>query len=256
MNQDLLQRIGLTESQAKSYLVLIKAGDLTPPKLAALINESRTTAYMALARLEELGLAKQVENTAKKTYTAVNPSVLEKYIAKQQQEITQVQDEFHDALPNLLSYYFTHRSEPGVRFYQGESGLSKIYEDHLRTGQFVHVIRTPADDENFGPLLYRYMNQRAELGIKSELLGPDLAGAVKFAAENDQRLRRITSWFPADAYQSPVEICMYGDKVSFISFGDEAVGMIIESPQIAQALREIFAMAKLGAAELMKRCDT
>lgn len=252
MNIELLQRVGLTESQAKSYLTLVKAGSLTPPKLAALIKESRTTAYMALARLEELGLAKQVENTAKKTYAAVNPAVLEKYIAKQQQDITKVQDDFHNALPNLLSYYFTHRSEPGVRFYQGEHGLEKIYEDHLRTGEFVHVIRTPADDEHFGPILYRYMNKRAELGIRSEFLGPNLEGSVKWAAENDQRLKRVTAWFPANAYKSPVEICIYGNKVSFISFGDEAVGMIVESPQIAAALRDIYAMAKLGAAELMK----
>jgi len=50
-----------------------------------------------------------------------------------------------------------------------------------------------------------------------------------------------------------VEVNVYGNKVSFISFGDETVGTIIESPQIAQAMRELYAMAQIGAEELMKR---
>ena len=39
--------------------------------------------------------------------------------------------------------------------------------------------------------------------------------------------------------------------VSLISFGKEAIGTIIESPQIAEAFREIFAMAQVGAEVLM-----
>ena len=35
-------------------------------------------------------------------------------------------------------------------------------------------------------------------------------------------------------------------------FSKEAIGVILESPQIAQALRELFGMAKIGAEELMK----
>jgi hypothetical protein len=40
---------------------------------------------------------------------------------------------------------------------------------------------------------------------------------------------------------------IFGDKVSAISFGKEGLGMIIESPQIAESMRQIFELAKAGA---------
>lgn len=253
MNTDTLRKFGLTESQAKTYLALIKHGQLTPPQLSKETGESRTAAYMALAKLEEIGLAKQLKDTKKQKYAPTNPSSLEKILAKRREEVAQAEDLYHESLPNLLSYYFTHRPEPGVRFFQGEDGLKKIYEDHLRTKAYVSVLRTAADDGYFGEVLYRYLDKRAELNIKSELMGPALPGAVQWAGENDTRLKRTVTWIPPKNYTAPVEISIYGQKVSYISFGEEAVGMIIDSPQIAEAMRQLFAIAKVGADELMKK---
>lgn len=50
-----------------------------------------------------------------------------------------------------------------------------------------------------------------------------------------------------DEYTAPVEIDIYGDKIALMSFGKELIGVIIESPQIARALKEIFLLAKRGA---------
>jgi sugar-specific transcriptional regulator TrmB len=255
MDVSLLEKLGLTSSQAKTYIALIKAGSLTPPQLAIRIKESRTAAYMALGKLEEIGLAKRVESAKKQTFAPANPSALQKFIAKRREEVARAEDQYHEAMPNLLSYYFTHRPEPGVRFFQGEDGLEKIYEDHLRTREFVYVLRTPADDGHFGQLLYRYMDKRSQMGIHSEILGPGRLSAIEYSRKNDARLKRTSSWYPVEAYKAPVEISIYGNKVSYISFGKEAIGMIIESPQIAEAMREVYAMSKIGAAELMRRCS-
>ena len=44
-----------------------------------------------------------------------------------------------------------------------------------------------------------------------------------------------------------LEIDIYGNKVALLSFGKELIGTIIESKQIAEALKQIFDLAKLGA---------
>jgi sugar-specific transcriptional regulator TrmB len=252
MKQELLEAIGLTPSQARAYRELIKAGSLTPPQLAKVTGESRTATYMSLAKLAELGLAKEIEDAKKQTYLPVSPSVLNRYLAQKREQLAQLEGDYKEALPGMLSYYYSYRGKPGIRFYEGEDGLEQIYADHLRTREKVYVIRTEADEKYFGTVLYNYMNKRASLGIETELLGPGYAGAIEWAKENDDRLKRVTTWFPPQAYTAPVEISVYGTKVSMISFGDEAVGTIIESPQIAQAMCEVFAMAKRGAAEMTK----
>lgn len=251
MDIQTLKQLGLTYSQAKTYVELIKAGSLTPPQLASRIKESRTAAYMSLAKLEEIGLATKVGDAKKATYSPANPSALEKFIADKRKEVTAAEDLYRNSLPRLLTYYYSNRGEPGIRFYQGKDGLTKIYEDHLRIGQDVYFVRTMADEEYFGDVLYQYMQKRAKRGIKAHGLAPYTTGTFEYGQKNDKELNRDMAWFPPEAYKAPVEISIYGDKVSLISFGKEAIGTIIESPQIAEALRELFQMAKLGAKELM-----
>ena len=42
MNKELLQKLGLSSSQAAAYLKLVEKGEISPPELSGLINESRT----------------------------------------------------------------------------------------------------------------------------------------------------------------------------------------------------------------------
>lgn len=252
MDTQILKQLGLTNSQAKTYIELIKAGKLTPPQLAKKIGESRTAAYMSLTKLEEIGLATKVGDSKKATYSPANPSALEKFIAEKRKQVASTEDLYRNSLPRLLTYYYSNRGEPGVRFYQGKEGLSKIYEDHLRSGKDVYFVRTPADEEYFGDVLYQYMKKRSQKGITAYGLAPYTPSLHEWAQKNDKELKREMAWFPPKAYTAPVEISIYGDKVSLISFGQEAIGTIIESPQIALALKEIFQMAKLGAKTLMK----
>ncbi len=252
MNDKLLKQIGLTDSQAKTYLALIREGALTPPQLAHKTKEGRTAAYMALSKLEELGLAHVKEGTNPKTYEPASPSVLSQLLDKRKQELEAIDETYRQSLSAMLSYYFERRSEPGVRFFSGRDGLREIYKDHLQTGKKVHIVRTPADEE-FGQVLYDYMEERSAKGIETELLAPALPAAVSWAKAHDEQLKRKVSWLPPKAYTAPVEISIYGDKASLISFGAEAVGVIIESPQIAEALRQVFALAKVGAGMLMSQ---
>jgi predicted transcriptional regulator len=255
---ELLIKMGLTPAQAKTYLELVKVGSLTPPQLAKRIDESRTTAYMALARLEEVGLAVKQAGASKQTFEPASPSALEKFLSERQRDLAETEQAFRASLPHMLSYYYTYRGKPGVWFYEGSDGLEKLYEDILRTRATADVVRTTADQGHFGnadepgTMLNRYLDQRAALDIHSQLLAPAIAGPMKWAAANDERLKRQVTWHPPGSYTAPVEINVYGNKVSFISFGDETIGTIIESPQIAQAMRELYAMAQVGAQKLME----
>src|SRR5437762_3576468 len=102
MDAQILKQLGLTSSQAKSYLELIKAGSLTPPQLAKKTGESRTAAYMSLAKLEEIGLATKAGEAKKATYSPANPSALENFISRKRKEVTVAEDLYRNSLPKLL----------------------------------------------------------------------------------------------------------------------------------------------------------
>lgn len=244
MNTSIISQMGLTNDQAKTYGHLLESGSLNAAELMKLSGETRTNAYMSLAKLEELGLAKRDEKSKKLTYIPVSPAKLEQILENKEEQIARQKQILNEHLPDLLSTYYENIARPGIRFYEGPDSLQKVYQDHLREAKDVYFMRTPADEKFFGKELYEYMENRAKKGIHAYGIGPGTKGRLEYSKKNDQRLNRSMSYCRPDQYTAPVEISIYGNKTAFISFGEEAIVSIIDSPQIAQAMKQLFAMAK------------
>ncbi len=248
MNAELLQQIGLTKSQAKAYITLIKFGDLTPPELAEKIGETRTNCYMILDKLCALGLVEKDESGKKLSYHPANPTNLERLIEEKRKEILATEKLVRDSMPQLLNYFYTYQHQPGVRFFQGKEGIIKMYEDQRRTGKDIYFIRSDADFNVLGKDLYKHMEQRAKLGIKAHGIEPAEEDNIRYGREHDKAMLRDMAWAPREAFTAPVNLYVYGNKTALISYGEEVIGTIIESPQIAEAMKQIFTLVKTGVA--------
>lgn len=251
MNNKTLLDAGLSESQAKAYIALIQQGQLTPPQLASHIKESRTNSYMILERLEELGLVKKNELQKKLVYEPENPVALERLIEQRRNEILQTEKELKNSLPTLLNYFYTYQNKPGVKFFEGKDGIYKMYQDQLRVKKDVYFIRSEGDINLLGDKLYKIIEKRHELGIKIHGIEEGTEKLMKYSRENDEHLGREMTFFPLGAYTEPVNIYTYGDKTAIISFDKETIGILIESPQIAAAMRQLFTFLQLGARTML-----
>lgn len=242
-----LEDIGLTNSQAKAYLALLKYQSLTPPQLAKIISETRTNAYSILDKLEELKLVQQIEKT-KKTYKASNPTHLEDFVKKQKAQAQIREEKTRRMLPELTQMYFKIDSEPGIRFFKGKGELKKIYEEQIDSKKTIYFVRSPADIAYYG---FDYIHNvrltpAVKYGTQRYGLVPDGPEAYP-TREKDRNSNLKRTWIAPEDYTAKVEWTIFGDKVSVISFGKEGIGMIIESPQIAESMRQIFKLAEAGA---------
>ena len=52
------------------------------------------------------------------------------------------------------------------------------------------------------------------------------------------------TFLPPNEYSSPVEIDIFGDNVAFINYSKDGMSTLIESPEIADAMRQMFLFAK------------
>jgi len=244
MNPDLLQSVGLSKSQASAYLRLIEKGELSPPEVAKLTGETRSNAYMILQRLEELGLIEKVEKSKKITYQPLNPIALEKLAEEKRRQTAQVENQIKHNMPQMLSYFYSFTEKPGIRLLQGEEGLKEIYSDTLRTRKDIYFLRTPSEVQFLGDDFYvRYKKRRAELGITTYAYTKPTAFARGLAGD-DAINKMIRTWINPDDYTAPVEVNVYGDKVAFLAFGEDIMGVIIQSEPIAESMRQIFRMIK------------
>lgn len=245
MNKSILVEAGLTEAEANTYTFLVENSPIAPPRLAELIKESRTNTYKLLESLEELGLAQKDESDKKIKYWAKNPSVLLENVKKQQEEAELNAKKLQSSLPSLVNKFLEHNEQPGVRFFQGKDGIKQIYEDIIVSCKTAYIIRSPFDNKFLSDEFYNdYQKRRADAGITTYICSSNISSAI-----SDDRHKKIRTFLPETSYDSPVEYNVYANKVAIISFDKEAIGMIIESPQIAKSMKQLFQLVSKGLRE-------
>lgn len=250
MNISILVEAGLTESEANAYTFLVENSPIAPPSLAELINETRTNTYKLLESLEELGLAQRDESEKKIKYWAKNPSVLLEHVKSRQEQAELYTKKIQSGLPSLVNEFMKHNEQPGVRFFQGKGGIEQIYNDQLSCSDSeVYFIRSlndvvDFDEEELHVIRNRFVeNNIHRYGITQDHKSKEhlLPEAERMPiSESDKAMNLHRTWIKEEDYTAPVEWASYGDKVSIISFGEEIIGTVIESKQIAESFRQIF----------------
>lgn len=243
MDSALLKELGLNETQASTYQKLLRVGTATPPELAKMSGITRVNAYAVLEQLETLGLVTRT-NDSKTTYQVSHPLSLSKLAHQRREASQQTEQHIQTAMPDLLAKFHEHTSQPGVQFYQGLDGIKEMYQDTLKQRDDIYLLRSPHDDALFGVKYFTdYKTTRAQCGIKTYMLNTT-TDPKHWNAQTDNKYNIERTQLPKNAYTAPVEMSCYGSKLALISFGEEVIGTIIESPQIANAFRQVFSIMR------------
>lgn len=127
----ILSRFGLSDSEVKVYRQTLLADNLSPFKLSQLTGIPRTTVYEILMSLSLKGLVKLDQSdgfTKQQTRVkANNPSVLRQILHRQRDDISRLDVDLVDILPELKGDY--HRTDPQAdfQFFPGIDGARRIY---------------------------------------------------------------------------------------------------------------------------------
>ena len=253
----ILKKAGLTDSQAKGYLALIQHGALSPAALAEKTDESRTNGYMICEKLESLGLATKKDDK-KTVYTAAHPSTLESLAEKRRKVLVRNEQEVKNGLSPLIDLFYANSELPGTRTLQGIEGIKEVYRDTLDAKKDIYLLRTTADVPDLGAeYIDQYRQQRADATIHTYALTPKTeVGMKNFASGEDKKMLFHRTFLPDGSYTAPVEIDVYGDKLALIAFGDTQMATIIDSPPVAEAMRQIFRLLSSrlrGESDRLKR---
>jgi sugar-specific transcriptional regulator TrmB len=207
--------------------------------------------YYVLGQLLEIGLVEKDETGKVVSFRSVHPFKLKELAEKNEEKARDAKIALEDVLPRLISQFNLVSGMPGVRFFEGVSGFKKIYDDILETGKDFYLIRSvyePTYQEKIKPIVHNFVAGRVKKGIRATALTPPRDSRLPVKSdEDDKRELYDRVRLKEGEYTAPVEIDVYGDKLAILSFGKELVGVIIESPQIALAFRDLFLLSKKGA---------
>jgi sugar-specific transcriptional regulator TrmB len=251
-----LSAAGLTPTEAKCYTALLERKEWKPAELAKYVNETRTNCYKILDNLVGYELAERFDKAKKLHYRAANPSQLLELARQQRRAREQAEATLELQAQQLLTTYYASQEQPGVQYFQGKEEISHIFDKIAHASEPVVFVHTLAGIDFYGfDAMHKLRMKAVKNNTPRHALTPDDTGAPHNYAETDKQVLLERTWLQKDDYTAPVEWGAFDDKLYIISYGEEALGLLIESPQIAASFKQLFSLLRRGQT-LLPHYDT
>ena len=133
----LLESLGLSKNEAKTYLALLKLGSVPAGPLIKDLGMHRAAVYNLLDLLIDKGLVHYVIQANRKYFEAQKPARLFELIQTKQQKLKQQEQKLNQFLPELeLQRKLSKETQEGT-VYKGKKGLKSIFEDILKNKELL-----------------------------------------------------------------------------------------------------------------------
>jgi len=229
----MLNKIGLTDKEAKVYLTLLELQETIPSVISRRSGIKRPTTYVILEQLQKRGLCSHVRKGRTLYYRALNPHAL---LEDQYNKYS----ELEKAMPELVSLHEKYVVTPQMTVYEGAEGVIKIMNDtlHTSTGLLCWADVTVAVDGLSADFYESYIKTKVERGVWLKGVFCYDSAALRFKKKGREELREVYL-VPKEKFPFKNEINIYDDKVAIVSY-EEKVGVIIQNKTIADTQRAIF----------------
>lgn len=249
--QDKLLQLGLSEKEAAVYLALLSLGKGTVTSITRKAGINRTTGYDILNALATKGIVSISGKEPKQEYSSESPEHILQYLKRKQARLETQLRSAAEFIPELKTIHNV-KSRPKVRFYEGVEGLKEVYEDTLTSHEDLRslamVDQAENTLENYFP---KYYQRRAGKNIAIRAIFTDSEGARNLK-KKDGIEKRTSLIIPTNDFDLKPEINVYDDKVMIASWS-EKLGIIIQSKEVANALKQLFELAWREAERLDKK---
>lgn len=219
MDTQILEEIGLSNTEAKVYLALLELGSALAGEITKKSEVNRTNVYDALERLIEKGLVTYVISANRKLFEPVNPEKLQDILKEKHEKLNKVMQE-------LQLKYKTSKGKEEATIFKGKKGIKSIFEDVLKEKKDLFAYGAESRFADMFPAYQKYWNKiRAKLKIKVKIIYNEKVRQRKIK----EKLKLLEMKFLPKHYDFPSTIMIYGDKVVTIVWTELPFGFMIRS---------------------------
>lgn len=232
--EETLRKIGLSESEASVYLACLLAGSNSVKEISKHTKIERTNLYRVIERLQKKGLVEVVYQGLKKNYKAVNPNVLSGILQK-------TEEEFKNALPNLVSLYSDSESIK-IKISKGEKSLVQEYNSLLHIlskDDFYYVISNLEKWKNLDFYNQKdFINKRIKKDIFIKMIAQNSETAVynqRFEKNFRQQVKILKDTFPLQ-----IDVVITPKKIIIVTFSNPITIYTIEDRNLILSYKTFF----------------
>lgn len=238
-----LQKIGLSEKEAKVYLASLRLGKSPVQAISKEAGINRGTTYNVIESLTKKGLISSYQEGKKQYFFAESPDQLELLFKQQLEEIEHNRGRLKELLPELKQLDNKEKDKPVVRYFEGKNGIRAMVEDmfDVKSGTEI-VMAYPYDEikQKFtSKELLEWRNKRLKNNVHTRAIYTRNMEAIERPNIQSNRAE-----VPSDKYPLKSDVAIYENRIRIASLcGEKMIGIIIEDKDAADTLRSVFQLA-------------
>jgi len=233
----MLEQFGITQTEEKVYLALLRTGKVPAADLIKKTQLHRTTVYDVLDRLIEKGLVSFIIQNKIKNYAPVNPSKFLDIASEEKKQAEEKEKLAKEIAEKMKAIKQEEKMCPIAQIFVGLAGIKTVMNDIIETKEdFIEF----GVEWRFGDVkdlkLYtdKWADQREKYKIHAKMICTEGASTPVFHMNE-------LKYVPKE-YQSPATTMVYGDKIAIFLREEPLLIILIESKKLAQSYKNYFSL--------------
>ena len=243
--QELLERFGLSDKQARVFLAISQLGNPTAKQIASMTGFSRTNIYHLSEGLINQGLVAEVERKGVRRFHAVDHDGLVALAGHKQWEMGEIKKQIIERASDFHALVSKREQETSVRFFEGIEGVYKIYYEarndlaKRNLGDELLTLFSPDQIQKAIPDWFE-KTQLMDHGLHTPKRGILFPSSMyhKYVSIMTQRnsLHQYRSW-PHESDEFPTDTLCWLDKLAIVDLGEHPSGFIVQNKAMAKTFQ-------------------
>ena len=240
MDIKILKEIGLTESEIKVYLALLKLGQTTAGKIVDEAKVTRSKIYDILERLKDKGLVGYIIKESTKYFSATNPNNILRYLEEKEKKIQEEKDSIKKILPELLNQQKLSQKDKDAEVYIGINRMKNAFnvlveEFESKEPYYVFGAGKGENVEQIQIFFSQLHLKRKEKKVKSFIIFNESSRSL-FEEQEKSKLVEVRYI----KQSTPTAINVYKDYTIMAILTKEPITLLIKNKETADSFREYF----------------
>ncbi len=241
MYETTLKEIGLTDSEIKTYLFLLRNGTSTKTPLVKATGISGSKVYEVLHRLSQKGLVSITLTNNIQHFSASSPHKLKEYLKRKKDELTRADEEINQILPSLFSLGKSSPQTPEISLFTGWEGLATVYEEafaNIKKTEKMYVIgassgQNTAQTERFFKKYGKLAVEKTDLHIIFNTSARAYVTRIEKSMGHTYNKRFLF-------HKTPTELTVIGNTAFIVLLHQEPMIIRIKNKETADSFKQYF----------------